>query len=95
MINLLLKDLKAITKSRNIKGCENKSEKDLLNLLNDKNIKRSIPKKKLKEIKKDFKKLRHNFSKKEIDKFRKSIHNIRNHGGIYAPKIKEAKKISF
>ena len=72
MINLLLNDLKAIAKSRNIKVYENKSEKDLLNLLNDKNIKISIPKKKLKEIEKDFKELRHNFSKKEIDKFRKS-----------------------
>ena len=77
MINLLLKDLKAITKSRIIKGYENKSEKDLLNLLNDENIKISIPKKKLKEIKKDFKELRHNFSKKEIDKFRKSIQKIK------------------
>ena len=77
MINLLLKDLKAITKSRIIKGYENKSEKDLLNLFNDENIKISIPKKKLKEIKKDFKELRHNFSKKEIDKFRKSIQKIK------------------
>ena len=92
MINLLLNDLKAIAKSRNIKVYENKSEKDLLNLLNDKNIKISIPKKKLKEIEKDFKELRHNFSKKEIDKFRKSFYNTKNHGNIYTSKIKEAEK---
>ena len=92
MIYLSLKDLKAIAKSRNIKDYENKSYKDLLNLHNDTNIKISIPKKKLKEIEKDLKELRHNFSKEEIDKFRKSFYKIKNHGGIYTPKIKEAEE---
>ena len=92
MTYLSLKDLKAIAKSRNIKDYENKSYKDLLNLHNDTNIKISIPKKKLKEIEKDFKELRQNFSKEEIDKFRKSFYKIKNHGGIYTPKIKEAEE---
>ena len=92
MIFLSLKDLKVIAKSRGIKDYENKSYKDLLTLFNDTNIKISISKKKLKEIEKDFKKLRHNFSKKEIRKFRKSFYNIKNHGDIYTPKIKEAEK---
>ena len=39
MINLSLNDSKAIAKSRNIKEYKNKSDKDLLNLLNDPNIK--------------------------------------------------------
>ena len=92
MINLSLNDLKAIAKSRNVKGYKSKSEKDLLNLLNDTNIKMSIPKLKLKEIEKDFKELRHNFSKEEIDKFRKSFYNIKNHGDIYTSKIKKAEE---
>ena len=50
MINLSLNNLKAIAKSRNIKDYENKSDKDLLNSLNNTNIKISISKKKLKEI---------------------------------------------
>ena len=58
MIFLLLKDLKAIAKSRDIKGYENKSAKDLLKLFNDSNIKIGISKKKLKEIDKNFKELR-------------------------------------
>ena len=73
-------ELKALTKSRNIKNYENKFYEDLLNLLNDTNI--SISKNTLKEIEKDFKELRHNFSKKEIDKCRKSFYNIKSHGGI-------------
>ena len=89
-IFLPLKELKAFAKSRNIKNYENKSYKDMLTLLNDTNI--SISKKKLKEIEKDFKELRHNFSKKEIREFTKSFYNIKNHGDIYTPKIKEAEK---
>ena len=69
-----------------------KSETDLLNLLNDTNIKISISKQKLKEIEKDFRELRHNFSKEEIGQFRKCFYNIKNHGGIYIPKIKEAEE---
>ena len=92
MIFLSLKDLKVITKSRDIKDYENKFAKDLLKLFNDSNVKIGISKKKLKEIEKNFKELRHNFSKKEIDKFRKSFYNIKNHGNIYTSKIKEAEK---
>ena len=39
MMFLSLKDLKTIAKSRDIKGYENKSAKDLLKLFNDSNIK--------------------------------------------------------
>ena len=66
MIFLSLKDLKAIAKSRDIKGYENKSAKDLLKLFNDSNVKIDISKKKLQKIEKNFnfKELRHDFSKK-------------------------------
>ena len=39
----------------------------MLKLFNDSNIKISISKKKLKEIEKNFKELKHSFSKKEIN----------------------------
>ena len=86
MIDLSLNVLKAIAKFKNIKYYENKFEKDFLKLLNDSKIKISIPKKKFKKIEKDFRELRHKFSREEIDKFRKSFHNIKNHGNIYPEK---------
>ena len=83
MINLSLKKLKLIAKSRNISNYENKSEKDLIKALSKTKpkpktkIKIRINKKKLEEIRKDFYyKLRHKFSKKEADKYRKTFYDI-------------------
>ena len=73
MINLSLDELKLVAKNRNIEGYENKSEDDLTKILSEPKPKTSISKKKLKEIEKDFRKLRHKFSKKEIDKLRKKF----------------------
>ena len=73
MINLALDELKLVAKNRNIEGYENKSEDDLTKILSEPKPKTSISKKKLKEIEKDFRKLRHKFSKKEIDKLRKKF----------------------
>ena len=88
MIFLSLKELKAIAMSKNIKDYVNKSAKDLLKLFNDSNIKIGISRNILKEIEKKFKELRQNFSKKEINKFRKIFYDIKNHGNIYISKIK-------
>ena len=93
MINLSLNELKLIAKNRNIQLYENKSEEDLIKILREAKPKISITKKKLKEIEKDFSKLRHKFSKEEIDKFRKSFYNIKNHKNLYASEIREAEKI--
>ena len=82
MINLSLKKLKLIAKSRNISNYENKSEKDLIKALSKTKpkpkpkIKIRINKKKLEEIRKDFYKLRHKFSKNEADKYRKTFYDI-------------------
>ena len=92
MINLSLDKLKLVAKNRNIKGHENKSEEDLIKILSDPKPKISISKKKLKEIEKDFRELRQKFSKEEIDKFRKSFYNIKNHKNLYISEIKEAEK---
>ena len=78
MINLLLNELKLVAKNRNINDYENKSEEDLTKILSELKPKISIPKKNIKEMKKDFSKLRHKFSKEEIEKFRKSFYNIKN-----------------
>ena len=65
------------SKNRNIKGYKNKSEEYLIKMLSEPKPKISIYKKKLKEIKKDFSELRHKFSKSEINKFRKSLYDIK------------------
>ena len=46
-------------------------------MLSEPKPKISIYKKKLKEIKKDFSELRHKFSKSEINKFIKSLYDIK------------------
>ena len=92
IINLSLNELKLIAKNRNIQGYEDKSEKDLIKILSEPKPKISITKKKLKEIEKDFSKLRHKFSKKEIDKFRKSFYNLKYHENLYASEIREVEK---
>ena len=85
MINLSLNELKLIAQSRNISDYENKSEKDLIKALSEPKpkpkpkIKIRINKKKLEEIKNDFNELRHKFSKKEIDKYRKAFYDIKNY----------------
>ena len=78
MINLSLDQLKLVAKNKNIKGYKDKSEEDLIKILSKPKPKVSIPKKKIKKIKKDFSELRHKFSKEEIDKFGKSIYHIKN-----------------
>ena len=92
MINLSLDELKLIAKNTNIEGYKNKSEEDLIKILSEPKPKIRIIKKKLKEIEKDFRELRHKFSKEEIDKFRKSFYNIKNHKNLYASEIREAEK---
>ena len=78
MINLSLNELKLIAKSRNIKDYKNKSENDLIKILSEPKPKINLSKKKIKEIKKDFRELRYGFSKSKINKFRRSLYNIKN-----------------
>ena len=92
MINLSLDELKLIAKSRNIRDYENKSEKDLMKVFSKPKTKIKIYKKKLEEIRKDFNELRHKFSKKEIDKYRKAFYDIKNFRYLSASEIKQARK---
>ena len=88
----IYKNDKSIIKQSKSDCKENKSENDLLKILSQPKPKISISKKKLKELEKDFRELRHKFSKEEIDKFRKSFYNIKNHRNIYTSEIKGAEK---
>ena len=58
MIILSLKELRLIAESRNIKDYKNKSENDLIKILNKSKPKINLSENKIKWIKKDFNKLR-------------------------------------
>ena len=73
MINLSLNELKLIAQYSNISDYENKSKEDLIKALSKPKPKLRINKKKLKEIRKDFYKLRHKFSKNEAYKYKKFL----------------------
>ena len=92
MINLSLDELKLVAKNRNIRDYESKSEKDLIKVLSELKPKIRINKKKLEEIRKYFNELRHKFSKKEIDKYRKSFYDIKNYRYLSGSKIEVARK---
>ena len=92
MINLSLDELKLLAKSRSLRDYENKSEKDLIKALSEPKPKIRINKKKLEEIRKDFNELRHKFSKKEIDKYRKAFYNIKSYRDLLASEIKAARE---
>ena len=89
MINLSLDELRLIAQNRNIRDYEIKSEKDFIKAFSKPKAKIRINKKKLEEIRKDFYKLRQ-FSKKEIGKYRKAFHHIKNYR--YLSEIKKAGK---
>ena len=92
MINLSLNELKLIAKSRNIKDYKNKSENDLIKILSDPKPKIHLSKNEIKEIKKDFSKLRYGFSKSQINEFRRSFYNIKDLKNLSTPEIKETEK---
>ena len=92
MINQSLNELKLVARNRNIRDYENKSEKDLIKALSKPKPKIKIDKKKLEEIRKDFNKLMHTFSKKEIDRYRKAFYEIKDYRYLFTSEIKAARK---
>ena len=48
-----------------------------------------VNKKRLEKIRKDFDELRHKFSKKEIDRYRKAFYNVKNYKNLSISEIKE------
>ena len=67
-------------------------ENDLITILDEPIPKMNLCRNKLKEIKKDFNKLRYRLSKLQINKFRRSLYNIKNQKNISPPEIKETEK---
>ena len=96
MIKLSINEVKLVAKSRDIIGYKEKSQKDLIKILSKSKPKISLPKKKLKEIRKYFSelkhRLRHRFFKSKINKFRRSLYNIKIWKNLSTPEIKENKK---
>ena len=63
----------------------------MIKVLSERKPKIRINKKKFEEIRKDSNELRHKFSKKEIDKYRKAFYDIKNRY-LSASEIKKAGK---
>ena len=91
-LNLSLNELRLIAEHRNISDYENKSAKDLIKALRGSKPKLGIKKNKLKEIKEDFYNLRHEFSKKDADKYRKLFYDIKNYRHLSELEIKETRE---
>ena len=64
----------------------------MIKALNEPKPKIRINKDKLEEIRKDFKELRHKFSKKEIDRYKKAFYDIKNYIYLSTSEIKVARK---
>ena len=87
-LNLSLNELRLIAEHRNISDYENKSTKDLIKALRGSKPKLGIKKNKLKEIKEVFCTIRHKFSKKDADKYRKLFYDIKNYRHLSELEIK-------
>ena len=92
IINLSLDEIRLIAQNRNIRDYENKSEENLIKAFSQIKPKIRINRKKLEEIRKDFIELRHKFFKKEVDKYRKALYNIKNYRHLSTSEIEETKK---
>ena len=64
----------------------------MIKVLSKRKPKIRINKKKFEEIRKDSNELRHKFSKKEIDKYRKAFHDIKSYRYLSTSEIKDAGK---
>ena len=91
-LNWSLNELRLIAEHRNISDSENKSAKDLIKALRGSRPRLGIKKNQLKEIKEDFYNLRHKFSKKDADKYRKLFYDIKNYRHLYELEIEEIRK---
>ena len=77
IIDISLDELKLIAKSRGTKDYENKSEDDLIKILSKPKIKIILWRKKIRDIKEDFNKLKYGFSKSKIKEIRKNLYDIK------------------
>ena len=107
MAKLSFDELKLIAQIRNISDYENKSKEDLIKALSETKpeppkpktpkpektkLEIRVNKKKFKKIRKDFDELRHKFSKKEIDRYRKAFYVAKNKNYLSKSEIKKTNK---
>ena len=92
-MNLLLEELKEITKSRKVKDYKRKSKDELIKPLSEPRPKINFSKVKIEEINKKFNELRDRFSKLKIKDIRTNFYEIGNEKNLFTPKIKGIKKI--
>ena len=107
-LNLSLNELRLIAEHKNISkrfdkenklinhkfNYENNSAKDLIKALRRSRPWLEIKKNKLKEIKEDFYNLKHKFSKRDADKYRKLFYDIKNYRHLFELEIEERRKKS-
>ena len=91
-LNLSLNKLRLIAEHRNISDFENKSAIDLIKALRGSRPRLGIKKNKLKESEEDFYNLRHTFSKKYADEYRKLFYDIKNYRHLFEIEIAEIRK---
>ena len=93
MLDLTLDELKLVAKSRGIKGFTSMSKERLLSALNKpKLIENNFVNERLKKIREDLNKSRHNFSKSQIKVIRKNLYEIERNKILSTQKIKEIEK---
>ena len=93
MLNLSPKKLKAIAKSRGIKGDKSMSEDELLSALtSSKPVREGEKPKRIESIRKEFNESRHKFSKSKINESRKNLFEIENEKNLFASKIKQIER---
>ena len=107
MINLSFDELRLTAQIRNISDYKNKSKEDLIKALSEPKqkpdtkpkpkpetpkIEGKVNKKRLEKIRKDFDELRHKFSKKEIDRYRKAFYVAKNKKYLSKSEIKKTNK---
>ena len=90
MLNLSLKELKVIAKSRDTKGQKGMSEDELLSALNLSEA--NFSKASIEKIRKKFNESRHKFSKLKIKEIRRNLYEIENDKNLFASKINEIRR---
>ena len=87
MVNLSVSALKLIAKNRDIKNNE------LIKILSIPKSKISLSKKRIKEIREEFNKLRHRFSKSKLKEIRRTFYEIKSNKNLFKSKKKILTKI--
>ena len=98
MLNLLLNELKLITKSRGIRDYKSMSKEGLLSALSESELlesEKNLDNVKIKKIREGFNKLKDRFLKPKIKEIRKNLDEIENKKNLSKSKMKEIEEKSL